>query len=218
MPSQKIFLDFDGTITRVDVGVMLLDRFGAPDWRYYDEQFEKGQISMRECLNNEWNGFKGTQDQIFQEIIPRVEIELGFDNFVKEISKKEIPLAIVSDGFKFYIREILERNNIDTDSLEMYVNQANVDSDGKVTIFYITDECEHGCANCKVFFVKAAQQEGYLTIYVGDGISDFYPAQVADIIFAKSGRSLERFCKEKKIIYHPFQDFYDILKILEQLL
>ncbi len=218
MPSQKIFLDFDGTITRVDVGVMLLDHFGSPDWRYYDEQFEKGQITMRECLNQEWGGFKGTKDQIFREVLPRVEIEEGFPKFVKRITEKKIPLAVVSDGFEFYIREIFESNNIDLEAFEIYTNQAYIDSDGKVSIEYITEECEHGCANCKIFFVKKAQQEGFQTIYIGDGLSDLYPAQIADIVFAKSGRSLERFCQQKGINYHSFKDFYGLIEVMEQIL
>ena len=51
----SVFIDFDGTITTVDVGVHVLTRAAPDDWRAIDEQFRRGVIDSRECILDEWD-------------------------------------------------------------------------------------------------------------------------------------------------------------------
>ena len=54
------------------------------------------------------------------------------------------------------------------------------------------------------------------TIFVGDGLSDRYAAQAADLVFAKQG--LARFCTEKKIKYSAYQNLFEVSERVEKML
>jgi 2-hydroxy-3-keto-5-methylthiopentenyl-1-phosphate phosphatase len=51
---------------------------------------------------------------------------------------------------------------------------------------------------------------GAHTVYIGDGISDFAAAVVADERFAKAGRALEAYCRERAISCISFTSFDEI--------
>lgn len=49
-----------------------------------------------------------------------------------------------------------------------------------------------------------------LIVFIGDGISDLPAARHADILFARKGLYLEKYCLENKIAFIPFETFADI--------
>lgn len=61
---------------------------------------------------------------------------------------------------------------------------------------------------------KAATQDKNaptpLVVFIGDGVSDLAAAREADILFARKGLQLERYCIEHEITYYPFNTFADI--------
>ena len=62
----------------------------------------------------------------------------------------------------------------------------------------------------KAAHVLAARARGSHTVYIGDGVSDFAAAAVADERFAKAGRALEAYCRERGIACTPFTSFSEI--------
>ena len=50
----SVFLDFDGTISTLDVGRHLLARTAPPEWWDLHEQYERGEIGSRECIAGQW--------------------------------------------------------------------------------------------------------------------------------------------------------------------
>jgi 2-hydroxy-3-keto-5-methylthiopentenyl-1-phosphate phosphatase len=55
--------------------------------------------------------------------------------------------------------------------------------------------------------------EQHPVIFIGDGLSDRFALERADLIFAK--RQLLAFCREKGVSCHPFETFRDVEVILE---
>ena len=51
-------------------------------------------------------------------------------------------------------------------------------------------------------------------IFVGDGLSDQYAVESADLVFAKN--ELARHCRENSIDYSPYSDLGDVAAHLEQ--
>ncbi|MCI4367206.1 MAG: hypothetical protein L3K08_05605, partial [Thermoplasmata archaeon] len=47
--------------------------------------------------------------------------------------------------------------------------------------------------------------EGTRTVFVGDGSTDRYAAEVADIVFAR--RRLKTYCEAAGVPFYPFEDF-----------
>ena len=66
------------------------------------------------------------------------------------------------------------------------------------------------CGTCKGERVKSLSSEGELRVYIGDGLSDRCALGVAVLLFARG--DLARLCREKEVDYHPFDDFFDVIK------
>ena len=57
-----------------------------------------------------------------------------------------------------------------------------------------------------------------LIVFIGDGISDLSAARHADVLFARKGLYLEKYCLENQIAYIPFDSFVDIQTELEKIM
>jgi 2-hydroxy-3-keto-5-methylthiopentenyl-1-phosphate phosphatase len=66
----------------------------------------------------------------------------------------------------------------------------------------------------KAAHVRAARERGDRTVYIGDGISDFLAAVEADERYAKTGRALEAYCRERNIPCTSFTSFAEIERAL----
>ncbi len=58
-------------------------------------------------------------------------------------------------------------------------------------------------------------KKGYRIIYLGNGDSDIYPARQAKYVFA-TDQLLKR-CQAEKLDCVPFNDFFEVIKGLENL-
>lgn len=210
----KVFVDFDGTITKKDVGEELFIEFG-------NREFAKKLIS-------DWNndlvdpriGWKALCDNVIHadksainEFLNSIEIEQSFIGFVKYCNENNFELRIVSDGFDFYIKSILERENFVTIPFSSNVLTF---SDNKLIPSFpnSTEDCKCS-ANCKRNYVLNHSSDDDYSVYIGDGVSDRCPIQFCDFIFAKD--SLLKFCEVNRITYFPYKDFDDVINRLDEL-
>ncbi len=46
--------DFDGTISLNDTYEYVLTRYAPGDWRVFDDEYLRGEISLQECLRKQW--------------------------------------------------------------------------------------------------------------------------------------------------------------------
>jgi 2-hydroxy-3-keto-5-methylthiopentenyl-1-phosphate phosphatase len=86
------------------------------------------------------------------------------------------------------------------------------DSSIGVEFPYIDRGCRR-CANCKRWHIETIRRNGEKTVYIGDGYSDRYAIKSVDTVFAR--HDLANYCDTRGIAYIPFEDFYDVLKHLE---
>jgi 2-hydroxy-3-keto-5-methylthiopentenyl-1-phosphate phosphatase len=75
--------------------------------------------------------------------------------------------------------------------------------------------CEHGCATCKPAIIRRLGKGRQPIIFVGDGMSDRFAVEAADVVFAK--RQLLAYCRENDIPCHPFETFKDVHAVVESL-
>jgi 2-hydroxy-3-keto-5-methylthiopentenyl-1-phosphate phosphatase len=210
-----IFVDFDGTITKIDVGENLFLEFGDRNRAQYLIN------NWNSELINSWDGWRElckTIDTVNQEAIEAylqsIEIDGTFKKFVDYCEVNQMPLKIISDGFDYYIKKILDKENLG--SLEFSSNIMKLTTENKFyPVFPNAQEDCKCCANCKRNFVIENSGEDDFTVYIGDGVSDRCPIQYCDFIFAKG--SLLRFCETNRITYFPYSDFDDIINRLEEL-
>ncbi|MCS7230140.1 MAG: MtnX-like HAD-IB family phosphatase [Candidatus Kryptonium sp.] len=210
----KIFCDFDGTITKNDVGDLFFETFGDKD--YYASLVEK------------WRDYEISSKEMWEKIAEKVKVENGeaenliysqeidphFIDFVKWAKEKGIDIFILSDGFDFYIKRILEKHGLA--DIKFFSNRMRIEN-GKVKLdFPYPDSVCRICGNCKRNHMLTLSGDEDIIVYIGDGYSDRCPAEYADVVFGK--KELLKFCREKNIPVYEFETFKDVLDQFQRFL
>jgi len=210
-----VFCDFDGTITRRDVGYSIFHHFSGgrndellPDWK-------SGRISSRETLLREAAMSPVTEDQLYP-YLDTFEIDHGFASFVTRCRANACDLFVVSDGLDLYIHYLLRKH--DLGDLPLITNHAYLADDYiQIEFPHHNKSCEK-CGSCKGERIREFRDdagEPVNVVFVGDGFSDACGAAEADLVFAK--KDLERFCRMNNIDFVPYDDFFDVARHLEAL-
>jgi 2-hydroxy-3-keto-5-methylthiopentenyl-1-phosphate phosphatase len=202
LAQTTVFLDFDGTITREDTGVHLLERLAPPEWREIDAEFVRGEIGSRVCLLDEWD-LLPHDESVLRAALDDVTLDPDAAALVEALRAAGAEILVVSDGFGFYATEV-------AGSLGVPVLTNAVDwSTGRLE-FPHEDRCCacSSCGTCKQAPIKDARHRGRATVLVGDGASDYKAALLADVVFAKG--TLAQWCARQGVAFTPFATLADV--------
>jgi len=210
----KIFVDFDGTITSKDVGEEMFMKFGDPVKAIeIIERWTNNEINSQQSWQLLCKTIESLSENQFDSFLESFEIEAGFQEFVNYCKENNFEIRILSDGLDYYIKRILERNNLG--NLEFYSNSFSINNGELMLDFPHTDEECSMCGNCKRNLVINFSADEDYSVYIGDGLSDKCPAQFCDFIFAKN--SLLKYCEINRITYFPYNNFYSVIKKIDEL-
>lgn len=214
---RMIFIDFDGTITRRDVVDAILETFADSRWLKIEAHWQKGRIGSRDCLRAQMALVRATRGQL-DALVDSIEIDDDLSLLLETCARHQIPAHIVSDGFDYCIRRIMERPQLKLGRLlrnvRICASHLDLERGWLRTDFpFFQQVCEHGCATCKPGVMRLLNRTGAQMIFVGDGLSDRYAAQAAHLVFAKD--SLATYCWQQSIEYVPFQGLAEIAAWLE---
>jgi 2,3-diketo-5-methylthio-1-phosphopentane phosphatase len=212
----RVFTDFDGTVSRDDIGDALFREFG--DFEKCSKTFgdyRKGHMTAQECWIKNCATVSNLDPTSFSQFVHAQSIDPGFHRFVTFCRDRSIPLTVLSDGFGNYIRQFFEKEGLR--EVPVYSNELRFRENGTIIPeFPHTDaECNR-CANCKRNHVLTLSGDDEAIVYVGDGSSDECPVRYADIVFAKD--RLVSHCERSNITYHRFDTFDDVRAKLQQIL
>jgi len=210
---QLILCDFDGTISALDMGYVLVNQFSSRDWETVDRDFREGKIGSREAYSRIAETLKGDEANVLRFVQEHSRIDPFFSTFCQYCRDKAIDVKIVSDGLDFYIKKILDIHRLS--EIPFYANSTHFRDGEGIDISFpnATEECGL-CGTCKKKIIQAHRKEYDSIYFVGDGFSDRCAAQEADFAFAKN--SLYTYCIQKEIACHYFKDFQDILNDLKK--
>lgn len=203
-------VDFDGTITKIDTVDLMVRKFAKDGWQYYEDLWEKGEMATEECAVEIIKLMEMSEKELL-DLLYEVEIDEYFLDFLKVCKEKGYEVVIVSDGYDFNIKAVMDKHNF---NVEFYSNKLWFEKrEIKVDFPYKSKECDK-CGMCKLEVLKEYKKKGYYTIYIGDGYSDLCVAKYADEVFAKG--VLEKYCKENGIPCISFKNFDDIMGKLKR--
>jgi 2,3-diketo-5-methylthio-1-phosphopentane phosphatase len=209
----KVFVDFDGTITRQDVGNSFFRKFGnATESAKLVKMWKDGDLSGRDLTAKEAEYVRADENQALR-YVEGFEIDPAFKAFLSFCKQHSLDVAVLSDGLDFYVTRIFEVNGIS--GLPLYVNRAHFTSDRVSVEFPYESECTR-CGNCKGYQILTRTGVDDIVAYVGNGFSDRCAVQYADIIFAKD--ELLKYCEENNITFFPFETFDDVTEKLTRIL
>jgi 2,3-diketo-5-methylthio-1-phosphopentane phosphatase len=206
LSATAVFLDFDGTISAADVGVHLLERVGAPEWRDVEAEYEAGEIGSRVCLLDEWDLLPRDRE-LLRSVAAEVPLDPDTEPLVAGLRAAGAEVSVVSDGFGFYATERLAH-------LDVPVVTNAVNWETGALEFPHEDRCCacSSCGTCKQAPIKDAGRRGRATVLVGDGTSDRKAALLADVVFAKG--ALARWCARNGVENVAFETLAEVREVL----
>jgi len=214
-----IFSDFDGTITQVDVTDVILGEFADPAWHEVEEEWVQGQIGSRECLKRQMAMVDASARQL-DALIDAVPLDPGFAAFHALTRERGIPFYVVSDGFDYVIRRVLRNCGVDGELLNgSHLFSSRMEVRGRsveVDFPNWPKVCVHGCATCKPEVMRRVRGQNRPVIFIGDGLSDRFAVEEADLVFARD--KLLAYCREHELACTAFETFGEIERSLEPLL
>ena len=212
MQKTAVQLDFDGTVTEEDVSFLLLDTFVGSAWRKYLEEYSAGKISVG-VFNKKVFGMMIADRKTMTDFVlnnPQVKVHQGFKEFVDYCKSNRIEVVIVSNGLAFYIEAMLEKLGIN--GLDIHAAE-NIFSPAGMRVRYLGPNGKELDAGFKEAYTDMLCKMGYRVIYIGNGTSDIIPSRKAQYVCATA--DLLGLCRKENLECYPFNDFYDVIKIID---
>ncbi len=212
----EVLIDFDGTLAESNVAIDLISEF-VPDGlqvaRRVDEELRAGRITLREAWAEEAGLLRSADlSAMVRYVREKVRLRAGSVELLELLQQYAVPTAVVSGGLGFYIAPLLEREHL---QLPVLSDEHRERADGRLEVVH-----PHGhpscrlCGICKALAVRSAAERGRRTVFLGDGSTDRYAAEVADIVFAR--RRLQEICRSRGIRFYPFEDFFPVTEQLRR--
>ena len=198
--------DFDGTITRNNVGILLRENFARGNWQRIYSDYLHGHLTVEQSNKLQFALIKEPKEKLQEFVRQHIEIRPGFFEFVKYCRDTSTPLVIVSSGLDFYIETVLR--GMGMPDLELYCGQTSFCKDG-IIVYYYDPEGNSISEGFKKKYLTWLKQRNSHIIYMGDGLSDLEAARCADHIFATG--HLLRLLRDEKRPCTIFSDFYNLL-------
>ncbi|MBP1156241.1 MULTISPECIES: 2-hydroxy-3-keto-5-methylthiopentenyl-1-phosphate phosphatase [unclassified Paenibacillus] len=211
-----IFCDFDGTITVNDNIVAIMKHFQPPGWDTLVDQIINKEITIREGVGRMFALLPTSmQQEVIDYAIGNVTIRDGFRELLEYCKCEDVHFLVTSGGIDFFVYPVLSKFPIPKEYI--YCNGSNF-SGSHIQIEW-PHSCDKHCANdcgmCKTTIIRQYPAESYERILIGDSVTDFEGAKLADIVFARS--HLVKLCEDLNLNYYPFENFFDVIKQLEEM-
>ncbi|MCH7624727.1 MAG: HAD-IB family phosphatase [Chloroflexi bacterium] len=204
--------EFDETVTAVDLGLGLREAFAPEGWTVMEEDFLAGRCSPEENITKQFKLIKASKQEIEDFVLGNVVLRPEFGEFVDYCRGVGLKLVIVSSGLDIYIDMIL--GLLELEDLDVHSGKVTIGSDG-MDVVYSNPDGDRIESGLKEAYVKHYKEAGHTVVYVGQGLSDIAPAEVADYVIARS--SLAEHLTEQGISYDKFDTFQDVGKCLEEI-
>ena len=120
--------DFDGTITRNNLSVLLRENFARGDWQKIELDYLHGRITVEQSNKLQYAVIKEPEEKLQEFVRQHIEVRPGFLQFVRYCRDNGSPLVIVSSGLDFYIKTVLAQ--IGMSDLELHCGQTSFSKDG----------------------------------------------------------------------------------------
>jgi 2,3-diketo-5-methylthio-1-phosphopentane phosphatase len=218
----KIFCDFDGTVALNDVWVSAIGKF-VKDKEAFDrlsDDFCSLTLNGKECNKKSLELVEEFTFEDFDRYLEEENIDPHFNGFVEYFRSIGDEVFIVSGGLDYYINYILKKEGLDVKHFATRLITSPIEG----TRFLKPDvEFPHADENCdkceiskrNILINNTNDLYDEVSVFIGDGISDFCVVNYADIVFAK--KRLASYCWKNNITYFEYDTFSDVKKKLTKL-
>lgn len=204
--------DFDGTVTRNNLSVLLRERFAPDPWRKIDADYLDGKLTVESSNILQFSMIVQPRTELEAFVREHIDVRAGFIDFVRYCRMQDVPFVIVSSGLDFYIEAALD--SIGLADVELHCAQTTFGDDG-IHVRYADPEGRPIDSGFKLRHLEWLRQRGGNVVYLGDGQSDLESARQADHVFA-TDYLWEKLKDDPRC--HAFDDFHDVIRQMPGLL
>lgn len=210
MYKNIIFIDFDGTITTEDTLTgAILPFVDKKEFIEYSGKLERGEITLSAVVRYAYDGRPADWLPDMLKYIDGVTIRPGFDEFLNKMQEQGIPVVVISGGFRqFSERKLTPYMDRIT---ALHAVEMTVDGDE----IKLISQYDDGNELLKKTDVMALYEYEH-AIGIGDSFTDKNMAQAVDTCFARD--VLAQYLDKIGQPYTPYENFYDVMNKLREIL
>jgi 2-hydroxy-3-keto-5-methylthiopentenyl-1-phosphate phosphatase len=208
---RVLLCDFDGTIVTIDTCEFLLDTFVKEDWRTFNTFLERGEITLEECTRKQLSMLNISEEEALKALEKVTSFRPHFTELVDLCDAQGICFVVVSGGLDFVIKHFLGTQDLEK-LVRVYTATSRITSNGIELSFPEFVDCTS--LDFKEDLVKQYNEQGFRTIYVGDGLSDFNAVRRVDFLFVIKDSKLAELCKRERIPHREITNFHEVIKSL----
>ncbi|MFO1539786.1 MAG: hypothetical protein ACKOTZ_04965 [Chloroflexota bacterium] len=181
----SVLVDYDGTISRRDIGDLLLRRHvaDADALSALDVAYDAGTLGSADLMRRDMDLLPDPADVLVPEAAA-VPQDPGIVALADVVVRNGAAIEVVSDGLGFYVGDNLAR--IGLGWIPVATNTNELRGGGAGMAYPYTHPACGWCGTCKRERVRAhaSAGAGRIVLLVGDGTSDRYAAHHADVVLA----------------------------------
>ncbi|PVH74174.1 putative phosphoserine phosphatase [Cadophora sp. DSE1049] len=229
-PKIIFFTDFDGTITTIDSNDYLVAKLGYGEKLLDQSNLDvlEGRVPLRQALLDQMHSINYSLEECIEFQCKFIELDQHFVTFYRWARASNIPVIILSGGLQPLIRALLAKllDPEEASAIELHCNDIEAEADDtdvhrrRNWRVKLHDESDFGfdkAARIRKCTEKFLQEvPGSLRpalLFAGDGVSDLGAARSCDLLFAKSGQDLVKYCESENIAYTAFDTWEKILEV-----
>ncbi len=205
-----VFCDFDGTITENDNIIAIIRHFNPEGWEEIANKTIRQELSVREGVGRLFRMLPSSlQQEVVSFGIGNAKIRAGFKEFLAYCRENEIEFLVTSGGIDFFVYPILEPFGIPHEHI--YCNGGDFSGE-RIEITWpnpCDGSCDNDCGMCKTTIIRRFPAERYERILIGDSVTDFEGAKLADRVYSRSHLTVK--CQELGLPHHEYETFFDII-------
>ncbi|MBJ6363580.1 2-hydroxy-3-keto-5-methylthiopentenyl-1-phosphate phosphatase [Paenibacillus sp. GCM10012307] len=216
VPREKVvFCDFDGTITENDNIIAIIKHFNPDGWEKIANDVITERKSIRQGVSELFRLLPAAmQKEVVDYAVTNVRIRSGFQELLNYCKQQQILFYVTSGGIDFFIYPVLSAFDIPEERI--FCNGSDFTGE-RVEITWphpCDDQCSNHCGMCKPTIMRRFDPAQYERIIIGDSVTDFEGAKLADLVFSRS--HLTEKCKELGLPYIPYETFHDVVAHLQR--
>ncbi|KAJ1330236.1 hypothetical protein BSLG_009655 [Batrachochytrium salamandrivorans] len=215
-PKVLVFLDFDGTIATKDTGTVIIDSCMGYDIRKaLDKDILEGRATFRDAVEKMWGAVVLTWEEGMSLV--SISSRSKIRRFLNYAQPMLFPLRGIQALVEHFLDHYIKLAAGNKDMLRIVANDILIEKSGWKIIYLDDSDYGHDKGNelraAKARYVGNPSRP--LILYAGDGVSDLSAAHEADIVFAKRGKDLEKWCLKEGLPHTAWDDFSTISEVLK---
>lgn len=193
--------------------IAIMKQFQPEGWKDILEKAMNQQISIKETISSMFALLPSTQkNEVIGFALANMQIRRGFNQFLSYCREQQIQFLVTSGGIDFFVYPTMHPFGIEKE--QIYCNESNFEQE-RILIKWphpCDEHCSQDCGMCKATLIRSYAADQYTRILIGDSITDFAGAKLADFIFARSHLATE--CSKLQIPYFAFESFFEVIEQL----